>query len=285
MEGVNAVLPEELTGPAIAPSAGMQDDDLFVQVLNPRHIPGIYSYCDRWCARCPFAERCLVNSTARAMLEAGERPVADGLTAHLRARFDVARRAIEARPDDGRDPWDVECEDGRPAKTLEERRNERRHHPLIREARAYAGLVDAWFDAEESALRAHADALAERAATDPLEVLPEPDDMTLILDAVDIVRWDRSLVESKLARAMLSPSADILGDGMQHEANGSAKVALVALDRSEASWRLLDNWLPLSGSARIVAVQARALREAIEAFFPDARRFLRPGFDGVFPAG
>lgn len=263
----------------------MEHDELFIQVLNPRHIPGIYSYCDRWCARCPFSERCLVSSTARAMLEPGERQAADALTAHLRARFDEARRAIEARPDDGREPWDEGCDEERARQAREERRRERRNHPLIREARAYAGLVDAWFDAEEAALLAHADGLADRASTDPLELLPEPEEMTQILDAVDIVRWDRYLVEAKLARALLSPSADILGDGMQHEANGSAKVALLALDRSEASWRLLDAWLPLSGSARIVAVQARALREGIESFFPDARRFLRPGFDGVFPAG
>ena len=263
----------------------MEHNELFMQVLNPRHIPGIYSYCDRWCARCPYSERCLVSSTARVMLEPGERQAADPLTAHLRARFDVARRAIEARPDDGRKPWGDGCDADRSMRAVEERRRERRSHPLIREARAYAALVDAWFDAEETALRAHADSLADRAGTDPIELLPDSDEMRRILDAVDIVRWDRHLVEAKVARALLSPSADILGDGMQHEANGSAKVALLALDRSEASWRLLDAWLPLSGSARIVAVQARALREGIESFFPDARRFLRPGFDGVFPAG
>src|SRR3990170_91122 len=26
---------------------------------DPRFIPGIYNYCDRWCERCPFTARCL----------------------------------------------------------------------------------------------------------------------------------------------------------------------------------------------------------------------------------
>jgi hypothetical protein len=26
---------------------------------NPRHIPGVYNYCDRWCERCPLTSRCL----------------------------------------------------------------------------------------------------------------------------------------------------------------------------------------------------------------------------------
>jgi len=26
---------------------------------NPKFIPGIYNYCDRWCERCPLSHRCL----------------------------------------------------------------------------------------------------------------------------------------------------------------------------------------------------------------------------------
>ena len=27
---------------------------------DPKLIPGIYNYCDRWCERCPFTSRCMV---------------------------------------------------------------------------------------------------------------------------------------------------------------------------------------------------------------------------------
>src|SRR5574342_347352 len=26
---------------------------------DPRFIPGVYNYCDRWCERCPLSNRCL----------------------------------------------------------------------------------------------------------------------------------------------------------------------------------------------------------------------------------
>jgi predicted protein tyrosine phosphatase len=28
---------------------------------DPKFIPGIYNYCDRWCERCPFTSRCLIG--------------------------------------------------------------------------------------------------------------------------------------------------------------------------------------------------------------------------------
>jgi len=31
-------------------------DDL---ARDPRFIPGIYNYCDRWCERCAFTSRCM----------------------------------------------------------------------------------------------------------------------------------------------------------------------------------------------------------------------------------
>jgi len=29
-------------------------------VNNPRHLPGVHNYCDRWCERCPLTLRCSV---------------------------------------------------------------------------------------------------------------------------------------------------------------------------------------------------------------------------------
>jgi len=37
----------------------MNTDDLLNLADNPRFIPGIYNYCDRWCERCPLTARCL----------------------------------------------------------------------------------------------------------------------------------------------------------------------------------------------------------------------------------
>ena len=37
----------------------MDKEELLKRAKDPRHIPGIYNYCDRWCERCPLTARCL----------------------------------------------------------------------------------------------------------------------------------------------------------------------------------------------------------------------------------
>ena len=69
--------------------------------------------------------------------------------------------------------------------------------------------------------------------------------------------------------------------GTQTDFNGSAKVALIAAERSLAAWVKLSEWLP---DSRDEALPMMALLQKIIAEgdreFPDARLFKRPGFDG-----
>ncbi len=40
----------------------MDRKELIKKVQDPKYIPGIYNYCDRWCERCQFTSRCLNHS-------------------------------------------------------------------------------------------------------------------------------------------------------------------------------------------------------------------------------
>src|SRR6185437_119812 len=51
-------------GAPIALRSGMEhnDEDLFLmQQLAPNNIVGVHNYCDGWCERCGFANRCVIN--------------------------------------------------------------------------------------------------------------------------------------------------------------------------------------------------------------------------------
>jgi len=37
----------------------MDKEELLKLTKDPKYIPGIYNYCDRWCERCQFTSRCL----------------------------------------------------------------------------------------------------------------------------------------------------------------------------------------------------------------------------------
>jgi hypothetical protein len=264
-----------------------EEDELFLQTLSPRNIVGVHNYCDAWCERCVFADRCVVN-VSRPRDEAPLRSE-DPLLDHLKERFDQVRTFATRRSTfsveelmkhvdiDSRDPVEEAKEDAR--------RERLRQHPIVREAHAYSELARAWFEVETEAMRRHADALVRRAEVEDVEDLPSMSELARIIDSVDIVRWDSYLIFVKLHRAIdgrgEDPEEGVWDDPIQNDYNGSAKLALILIDRSEGAWRAIDRWFPSSAGARLLADQLASLRVSIEREFPRARAFLRPGFDGL----
>jgi len=264
------------------------EEDLFLmQQLAPGNIVGVHNYCDGWCERCGFANRCVVYaSLAREpMLQAD-----DPLLECLKDRFDqvrtlVARRSTFSIEEALKNVGEIDVADAAAYDREQARRDERRRHdPILREARAYSDLVGAWFEVESDGLRAHADALVRRAEVENV------DDISLIelariLDALDIVRHDCLLIFVKLRHAIDGlEDSEREGwdeDPVQNDHNGSAKLALTCIDRSKGAWRAIDQWYPSGGGARALAEQLAELRTAVEGRFPRARAFLRPGFDGL----
>ena len=57
----------------------MKKDEPRKPARNPKFIPGIFNYCDRWCERCAFTARCRTF----AMEQEASR-LRDGLVARLR---------------------------------------------------------------------------------------------------------------------------------------------------------------------------------------------------------
>jgi hypothetical protein len=74
---------------------------------------------------------------------------------------------------------------------------------------------------------------------------------------------------------------DEIDIGLDHsDADGSAKVALIGIDRSLAAWSEMLRQLPNEEDQILPLLAALSrLRRDIEATFPDARAFIRPGFD------
>jgi hypothetical protein len=66
------------------------------------------------------------------------------------------------------------------------------------------------------------------------------------------------------------------------DSDGLAKVALVGMDRSINAWRLIQLCLPEKAASVIALIlRLEQLRQRKEREFPDARDFIRPGFDEV----
>lgn len=228
-------------------------------------IDFISSYCDRWCERCAYTLRCSAYACDVAAAMCGD--FAQGLelavgTPHpvdgeppVRAGAALAAEFLNVEMS----PEESAAFDRREAA----RRARLADEPMATMARAYTMLSYRW-------LSAHLDAL--RAAADPV-----------LTEALDVVTHDSAFVSAKVRRALDGrdrhrQDEDRDDDSVQNDWNGSAKVALISLERSEVAWRVISQ-ATAGEVAATLADAVRDLRRLAHDEFPHAMSFIRPGFD------
>lgn len=237
---------------------------------DPRFIPGIYLYCDRWCERCAFTSRCLSYAqTAELQEEQGDDPASQDLSnekfwERLKEVFQQTKEMIEeyaAEQGIALDTIDAE------AALAEHREHSRaaREHRLTKAAERYGFMVKEWFDREADELER---AWEESGQDEALE------------DAVEVIRWYQFFPAAKLVRALLRDDSEQDESDWQSDAQGSVKVALIGMDRSLMAWgRLQLCWPEKADSIMPILTHLETLRRQTEQAFPNARSFIRPGLD------
>jgi len=250
-------------------------------VHNPDHIPGIYNYCDRWCERCPFTARCLTYrmeeerrreaGKIREKDDSGTTDVWQEVKKTLDETIELLKDLMQER---GIDIDKIETDEEYMISEVEIRENSRAH-PLTRMSQAYITLTKAWMEGHEQML----EEAGIREETPPAG----RDEKTVRLwDAAKIIRWYFFQISVKIQRALQgkqrhegSPE-----DAYGSDSDGSAKVALLGIDRSLQAWHTLLELFPAEEEtiADIMILLGR-LRKKTEEEFPRARSFRRPGFD------
>ena len=124
--------------------------DLFELAKDPKFIPGIYNYCDRWCERCSFTARCLVYAQEEA--DRGDPAVHDlnneAFWEKLKANFERTREMLEAMAKE--QGFDLDALDLTEAESQEKRTRElAENHELAIASEKYATMVDGWLEAEQ----------------------------------------------------------------------------------------------------------------------------------------
>jgi hypothetical protein len=244
---------------------------------TPGLISGIYNYCDRWCERCPFTSRCLVFATEQEF-EAADPNTNDITNAafwdRLTASLHEANRMISQwASKQGLNMTDLIEEE--PAGRRQHRRQNIEHHPLARAGKKYANSAVDWFRYFDNKVIG--------------DLNLDPEQLDEIRDVREIVEWYQYQIAVKTIRALSSrrdeAGDDLLDDEEQQfpkDSDGSAKVALIGIDRSIAAWRLMQLSLPQVDESTIpLLLQLERLRRRLEKAFPGARGFVRPGFDEV----
>jgi len=167
----------------------------------------------------------------------------------------------------------------------EERLNEEitENHECCHTAKIYGEMVDNWFQSAEDLFEKNEDEPNLKMQFGITNVYPfeEPDPLE---EAVQVIRWYQHQIYVKLMRAIrgkMEEKTEIMDDYAK-DSDGSAKISLIALDRSIAAWGEIHKHLPLHDNNTIdILTHLDRLRRKVEKVFPDARAFIRPGFDKI----
>jgi hypothetical protein len=241
---------------------------------DKRFIPGIYNYCDRWCERCPQTSRCLNFSISGEEFSDPEaRDIRNEafwnkLSGILRETLELLRESAKK--------WGVELETLDSIDDIESIKAKDaavENHLLCRVAKRYSGLVEDWFRRIETLFFETAAAAREGVSLD---------------EAIEVIRWYQYFICAKVMRAVWGriEEEEEGCDEFPSDSDGSAKIALIAIDRSIAAWAVIQQYIT-DGDKEVNDIIAflDSLRQAVEETFPNARPFIRPGFDEIDPNG
>ena len=225
---------------------------------NPDLISGVYNYCDRWCERCPLTSRCLVYATEQEDNDLYENHDVrnEAFWKKLEEIFQDTREMITEWARNSR----VELTtNGDEEEAVPKRRRQLvDNHPLTKSGKKYANAASDWFR--------------------EFDQMIEFNDLD-VADAREVIQWYQYQIAVKTIRALSGRKEELEAD-CPKDSDGSAKVALIGIDRSIAAWRMMQLSLPEREESIVpLILQLECLRLRLEKSFPEARNFMRPGFD------
>lgn len=245
-------------------------------------IIGIFNWCDRWCERCAFTDRCTLYAKEQERKDEYEDPdspealmemVKDSLAESLEALGDLAEEM-------GYDPEEDEEAVAENFASWKERDMQVSESELVKLTGDYTKQAHELMSG--SLLPTITDELVQQTE---LGILTEDDakiKLAEIEEACDVIQWFMFMVHVKAKSAMqsrMSDDWDIFPEEDRHY-NGTAKVANLTIERSIGAWETLfaisNN--EMEEVLNILALLQKAKKE-LEVEFPNFRSFIRPGFD------
>ncbi len=259
---------------------------------DPDNVSGIYNYCDYWCERCLFTTCCMnykmekfeekEEKKAKEYSDENNQTLWERLHQSLLLTLETLKRqAVQ---------YGIELDNLREMPKVSQN-EEKIHkyvkgHPLIIIGETYITLVKDWFDAaEKNTLFNKKSQELEKSSF----MFPQANSIITeaknISESVEIIRWYLFQIVVKLKRALNGREQDKTNgynynDTFPKDEDGSAKVALIGIDRSIGAWNILLQHFPNKEDDLLnILFWLDRLRKSIEKEFPKGRCFVRPGFD------
>lgn len=235
--------------------------------MSDKFIPGIHNYCDRWCERCTFTARCRVADAESAMTDEERDIENEEFWRSLANIFADAQTLLAEKAEEM--GIEVEPVDDEKFARYKEREEEFvENQELTRLAQKY------WKESRKT--------LEE---TDEWLIFSSLDEDAQN-EMLSILHWYQFFISTKIQRGFQglvdfdgNYDEEELNDS-QSDANGSIKIAMIAVERSIMAWTAL---MTAENSANIKPQISllENIKQKAETKFPNAQDFVRPGFDEI----
>jgi hypothetical protein len=249
------------------------------RILNATNKPGIilgiHNYCDRWCEKCAFTEKCgsfrIEEEFAKNELKSEEE-----LWTHLSIMLETSLELLKSHAEElGIELDNPNVDIDLHSSTILTGENS----PIIADASKYSHLAKEWLDSNQKVLENLDTLLFEKG---PEELFIEEFDDPAFTPLIEVISYYKDFISIKINRALIQSKekSAALKEMAIYDSNGSAKIALIAIERSIGAWASILKRMPSrEDELLMILVMLQKLRCGLENEFPDARKFHRPGFD------
>lgn len=225
-------------------------------------IPGIFNYCDRWCERCPLAARCRIYAMEQEYTpDAREDGAQEAFERNLQNIFTETKEMLrEAAAERGIDIDTLDLEEA--GKIIECKRRAVEQQDSMKLAEKYTRQARFFLQTQDLS-----DETIEQTK----------------LEMLQIIGRYHFFIAAKINRALYAEAdyeEDADFNAFRNDGDGSIKIALIAIDRSIVAWSILLNEETQREVKPLIQL-LETLRRLCEEKFPNARDFLRPGFDEI----
>ncbi len=251
--------------------------------LPENYIPSIFNYCDRWCERCHFRSRCTLGSDPQLneiendMENVDEEKRMEMTIDYVANQFASIHEMIKEMIEKDGGNWEAFMKD------LEENPVEIKEptigqSAIIELAKSYGYKVFDFFKENDW-------------TNDPAQIsskiLVLPEDLELHLKtmktAFENIQFYAFFIGAKVHRALTGKANKELydwDDPIQNDDNGSAKIAMIAIEKSTISWLAARKiFSELEDDSLTFLANLQRIKKELEKEFPDWKAFIRPGFD------
>ncbi|MBI1768818.1 MAG: hypothetical protein HY015_02300 [Bacteroidetes bacterium] len=249
--------------------------------LKPNYIEGIFNYCDRWCERCTFTSRCNVYENTSDLtpeqLDIHNKAFWENIANNFKEAMQMLRQKAE---EFGIDPNDPELSKG--FDNREKTKKEIKKHPLAKLSWNYGSEVFEWMKKTE-AIKEKGNEVIRDVELGIVNERQAEKEVASLQDCFEIIQWYEHFIHVKVMRALMGKAEDDgweRENGFQRDFDGSAKIAAIAIDRSLQAWAVLHNLFPQNEDEILNWMATlQKMKSIVRAEFPEAEKFIRPGFD------